>query len=134
MKNTLVDSSVLIDVLMRDERWHERSSEALIKAANESMVVINAIIYAEVSIRFQNVIELDSVLPLDLCRRDALPYPAAFLAARAFIKYRKQGGSRTAPMPDFYIGAHAEVAGFRVLTRDPRRIRRYFPTVEMISP
>ena len=119
---------------MRDERWFESSSFAVEAAANESAVVINPIIYAEVATTFRRVEDLDKVLPLDLCRRDALPYEAAFLAARAFVRYRRKGGSRTSPLPDFYIGAHAEISRFRVLTRDPRRIRRYFPLVELISP
>ena len=119
---------------MRDEDWFERSSLALTAAANESAVFINPVIYAEVSVRFQNIAELDRVLPLELCRRDDLPYAAAFLAGRAFVKYRRQGGSRTSPMPDFYIGAHAEVSNYRVLTRDPRRFRRYFPSLELICP
>ncbi|MGQ0543248.1 MAG: type II toxin-antitoxin system VapC family toxin [Blastocatellia bacterium] len=134
MKETLVDSSVLIDVLMNDEVWFNWSSLALTQAANESAVVINPIIFAEVSTKFQKIEELDMVLPLELCRRDQLPYKAAFLAARAFVKYRRHGGSRIAPMPDFYIGAHATVSGFRILTRDPRRFRRYFRSIELIAP
>ncbi len=129
-----MDSSVLIDVLTSDVKWLDRSSAALNKAMNSSAVVINPIIYAEVSTNYLNIAELDERLPADLYRRDDLPYEAAFLAARAFVKYRRKGGSRTAPMPDFYIGAHADVAGFRILTRDPRRFRRYFPKVELIAP
>lgn len=101
---------------------------------NEAEIVINPIIFAEVSIGYKKIAELNKRLPSDLYRRDALPYNAAFFAARAFVKYRRQGGSRTSPMPDFYIGAHAEVAGFRILTRDPRRFRKYFPHVELITP
>ena len=134
MKDTIIDSSVLIDVLTRDESWFERSSEAVVSAMNDSAIVINPIIYAEVSLSFKKIGDLDKVLPVDLYRRDELPYEAAFLAGRAFVKYRRQGGSRTTPMPDFYIAAHAEVSNFRVLTRDPRRFRRYFPSVELIAP
>ncbi|NOT49144.1 MAG: type II toxin-antitoxin system VapC family toxin [Acidobacteria bacterium] len=134
MKETLVDSSVLIDVLTRDETWFEWSSSILKVTADESSVVINPVIYSEVSTKFRRMEELDEVLPLALCRRDNIPYPVAFLAARAFVKCRPQGGSRISPLSEFYIGAHAEVAKFRVLTRDPRRIRRYFPTVELITP
>ena len=134
MKDVLVDSSVLIDVLLRDEKWFEWSSAALAAAGNEDELVINPVIYAEVSVRYKSTEDLDRVLPPRLYRRDELPYPAAFLAGRAFVKYRRQNGSRTSPMPDFYVGAHAEVSNFRVLTRDPRRIRRYFPSVELISP
>lgn len=134
MRETLVDSSVLIDVLTGDEKWFERSSLALRTAMNESVIVINPVIYAEVSTGYRKIEELDQRLPLDLYRRDPLPYAAAFVAARAFVKYRRKGGALTSPMPDFYIGAHAEVSRFRMLTRDPRRLRRYFPTVELIVP
>jgi predicted nucleic acid-binding protein len=134
LKDVLIDSNVLIDVLLRDAKWFEWSSSALTAAGNEAEVVINPIIYAEVSIRYRLIEDLNRVLPPSLYRRDDLPFAAAFLAGRAFLKYRRQGGSRTSPMPDFYIGAHAEVSGLRVLTRDPRRIRRYFPGVEIISP
>lgn len=129
-----MDSSVLIDVLTGDARWLEWSSSALESVMNESAVVINPIIYAEVASGFKRIEELDARLPTDLYRREPLPFAAAFLAARAFLKYRRKGGLRTTPMPDFYIGAHAEVAGFRVLTRDPRRFKRYFPSVELIAP
>ncbi len=134
MKETIIDSNVLIDILLRDENWFDRSSEAVVTAMNDSAVVINPIIFAEVSLSFKKIEDLDQVLPADLYRRDEIPYEAAFLAGRAFVKYRRQGGSRTTPMPDFYIGAHAEVSNFRVLTRDPRRFRRYFPSVELIAP
>jgi predicted nucleic acid-binding protein len=129
-----VDSSVLIDVLTGDARWLEWSSSALETAMNDSAVVINPIIYAEVAASFKRIQELDSRLPTDLYRREPLPFAAAFLAARAFLRYRRKGGSRTSPMPDFYIGAHAEVSDFRVLTRDSRRFRRYFPSVDLIAP
>lgn len=134
MKETLIDSSVLIDVLTCDDKWLEWSASALEAVMNESIVVINPIIYAEAATGYRKSEDLNARLPADLYRRDPLPFEAAFLAARAFVKYRRQGGSRISPMPDFYIGAHAEVAGFRVLTRDPRRFRRYFPSVELISP
>lgn len=134
MKEVLIDSSVLIDVLLRDEQWFEWSSSAMTAAGNESQLVINPIIFVEASIRFRSIEDLEKALPISLFRRDPLPFEAAFLAGRAFVKYRRKGGSRTTPMPDFYIGAHAEVSGFRVLTRDPRRFRRYFPSVELIAP
>lgn len=134
MKDTLVDSSVLIDILTNDVKWFARSSFALEEAMNSSAIVINPIIFAEVSASYKNFEELDRRLPIELYRRDDLPFEAAFLAARAFIKYRRKGGSRTTPMPDFLIGAHAEVHNFCILTRDPRRFRRYFPSVELITP
>ena len=134
MKTTLVDSNVLLDIATNDAAWFEWSSQALESAANESPLAINAIIYAEVSIGFQRIEDLESAIPSSLFRRDALPFEAAFLAGKAFLQYRRRGGGRAAPLPDFYIGAHAAVAGFRLLTRDPKRYQTYFPSVELIAP
>ena len=134
MKPTLVDSNVLLDIATRDAAWFDWSSEALQSAANESPLVINAIIYGEVSIGFQRIENLESAIPSNLYRRDPLPFEAAFLAGKAFLRYRRRGGARVRPLPDFYIGAHAAVADHRLLTRDPRRYRTYFPSVELIAP
>jgi predicted nucleic acid-binding protein len=134
MKSTLVDSNVLLDIATNDPKWFGWSSQALEDAANDSPLAINALIYAEVSVGFQKIEELERVLPAAVFRRDPLPCEAAFLAGKAFLQYRRRGGARTAPLPDFYIGAHAAVAGFRILTRDARRYRAYFPTVELIAP
>jgi hypothetical protein len=98
------------------------------------MLVVNPLIYAEVSIAYTKIEEVEAALPSDVFRREALPYEAAFLAGKAFLRYRKRGGARRAPLPDFYIGAHAAVAGFRLLTRDAARYRTYFPTVTLIAP
>ena len=121
MKTTLVDSNVLLDIATNDTAWFDWSSQALESAANESPLAINAIIYAEVSIGFQRIEDIESAIPSTLFRRDALPFEAAFLAGKAFLQYRRRGGGRATPLPDFYIGAHAAVAGFRLLTRDPKR-------------
>jgi hypothetical protein len=134
MKSTLVDSNVLLDIATRDAAWFDWSSEALQSAANESPLIINAIIYAEVSIGFQLIEDLEIAIPANLYRRDPIPFEAAFLAGKAFLRYRRRGGSRVRPLPDFYIGAHAAVANHRLLTRDPRRYRTYFPSVELIAP
>lgn len=134
MKTTLVDSNVLLDIATNDAAWFDWSSQALESAANESPLAINAIIYAEVSIGFQRIEDLESAIPSSLFRRDALPFEAAFLAGKAFLQYRRRGGDRATPLPDFYIGAHAAVAGFRLLTRDPKRYQTYFPSVELIAP
>ncbi|HEX9271096.1 MAG TPA: type II toxin-antitoxin system VapC family toxin [Candidatus Binatia bacterium] len=134
MKTTLVDSNVLLDIATNDAAWFDWSSQALESAANESPLAINAIIYAEVSIGFQRIEDLESAIPSSLFRRDALPFEAAFLAGKAFLQYRRRGGGRATPLPDFYIGAHAAVAGFRLLTRDPKRYQTYFPSVELIAP
>jgi predicted nucleic acid-binding protein len=134
MKTTLVDSNVLLDVATNDPTWAAWSSQALEAAANESPLAINALIYAEISIGYQRVEDLEQALPSAIFRREPLPYAAAFLAGKAFLQYRRRGGARTSPLPDFYIGAHAAVSDFRVLTRDPRRYRSYFPTVDLITP
>lgn len=131
---TLVDSNVLLDVVTDDPKWGAWSADALSQAAEESALAINALIFAEVSIGFTTVEEVEQLLPPEEFDRLALPYEAAFLAGKAFLSYRRRGGRRSAPLADFYIGAHAAVAGMRLLTRDPRRYRTYFPTVDLIAP
>lgn len=134
MTPVLVDSSVLLDVATDDPEWGGWSAEALARVANESPLVINPLVYAEVSVGYERIEELDEALPPETFRRDPLPYEAAFLAGKAFLRYRRRGGVRTSPLPDFYIGAHAAISGHRLLTRDPSRFRGYFPTVELIAP
>lgn len=134
MSTVLIDSNVLLDITANDPTWFRWSVDAVQAAANESILAINAIIYAEVSMGFGSLQDLDTALPTSLFRREPLPYEAAFLAGKAFLTYRRRGGARTAPLPDFFIGAHAAIAGFRLLTRDPRRYRTYFPTVSLIAP
>lgn len=133
-ERTLVDSNVLIDILTENSDWHEWSSAALTRAAEDGLLVINPIVYAEVSIRFNSIEHLDDALSPDDFIRTPLPWPAAFLAGKAFLNYRRRGGGKTAPLPDFYIGAHAAVSKFTLLTRDVARYRTYFPTVKLIAP
>lgn len=130
----LVDSNVLLDVATDDATWAKWSADALARAANVSVLVINPIIFAEVSVGFDRVEDVEEALPPELYRRDPLPYEAAFLAGKSFLSYRRRGGRRAAPLPDFYVGAHAAVAGHTLLTRDARRYRTYFPTVKLIAP
>jgi predicted nucleic acid-binding protein len=106
----------------------------LARYAEGGMLVINPIIYAEVSIGFERIEELDQALPADTFRRDPLPWEAAFLAGKRFLAYRRRGGTRRAPLPDFYIGAHAAVTGLPLLTRDARRYRTYFPRLILLTP
>ena len=127
MTDTLVDSSVLLDILTEDPDWYGWSAEALERQAEDSTLVINPIIYAEVSVRFQRIEDLEAALPPNLFRREELPWEAAFLAGKCFLRYRRRGGARHAPLPDFYIGAHAAVRDMRLLTGDQGRHRRYFP-------
>jgi len=97
-------------------------------------VVINPLIYAEVSVGYQTVEELEELLPAADYEREPLPYLAGFAAGKAFVRYRRGGGEKRSPMPDFYIGAHAAITGYRLLTRDVRRYRTYFPTIDIIAP
>jgi len=97
-------------------------------------VVINALIYAEASVGYQTVEELEELLPAADYEREPLPYLAGFAVGKAFLRYRRAGGDKRSPMPDFYIGAHAAVAKYRLLTRDVRRYRTYFPTIDIIAP
>ena len=134
MTPVLVDSNVLLDIATDDPQWASWSTATLERAANEAILVINALIYAEVSIGFDSIEALEAALPPELYRREHLPYEAAFLANKAFLHYRRTGGTRRSPLPDFYIGAHAAVAGYQLLTRDAARYRSYFPTVGLIAP
>jgi predicted nucleic acid-binding protein len=131
---TLIDSCALLDVLTDDPTWSGWSAQAIARAETEGDLVINPLIYAEVSAGYAQVEEVDAALPTAIFRREPLPYEAGFLAAKAFVAYRKRGGTRTAPLPDFYIGAHAAVAGYRVITRDASRFRTYFPGLERVTP
>jgi predicted nucleic acid-binding protein len=131
---TLVDSNVIIDVLTEDLIWREWSEAALKSAADRDEIAINPIIYAEVASGFATMSDLDGHLGANAFRRLALPYDAGFVAGRAFVEYRRRGGTRTSPLPDFYIGAHAAVAGLKLLTRDSRRYRGYFPKLMLIAP
>lgn len=134
MTPVLVDSNVLLDIATADPRWSEWSGTHLGRLANEAILVINPIIYAEVSIGYARIEELEEALPPALFRREALPWEAGFLAGKCFLRYRRRSGARTSPLPDFYIGAHAAVAGYRLITRDAARYRTYFPSVALIAP
>lgn len=130
----LVDSCVLLDVITGDEQWADWSAEQIAAAMDTGRVVINPLIYAEVSVGYETLEELDELLPASDYEREPLPYVAGFAAGKAFVRYRRQGGDKRSPMPDFYIGAHAVVAGYGLLTRDARRYRTYFPTLNIIAP
>ncbi len=130
----LIDSSVLLDIFTVDRVWFEWSSNAVATLADSTDIAINPLIYAEISVHFDSPEELDEAIPKQMFRREPLPFEAGFLAGKAFAMYRKRGGTKTSPLSDFYIGAHAAIAGFDILTRDPRRFRRYFPAVKLITP
>jgi len=134
MKATLVDSCVLLDVFTEDPDWFSWSSSALAVAADTGVLAINPIIYAEVSIGFERIEDLEAALPADFVELCPIPREAAFLAGKCFLQYRRRGGTRTAPLPDFLIGAHAAVEEMSLITRDTVRFRGYFPNVELICP
>ncbi len=134
MDAVLVDSNVLLDVATNDPTWGDWSGRALQRTADESILVINPLVYAEVSVGFAAIEDLEAALPADLYRREDLPYEAGFLAGKCFLRYRRGGGLKRSPLPDFYIGAHAAVAGYRLLTRDAIRYRTYFPKLALIAP
>jgi predicted nucleic acid-binding protein len=134
MSGVLVDSNILLDLVTRDPTWYSWSANAIDSAANASRLIINAIIYGEVSVYYSRIEDLDSALPRSLFDREPLPYDAGFLAGKAFLSYRRRGGTRSSSLPDFFIGAHAAIAGYRLLTRDAARYRTYFPTLKLISP
>lgn len=133
MSPILVDSNVILDVATDDVEWSAWSGEALARAAEEAVLVINPLIYAEVSVGYDRIEDFEATLG-DAFRRDPLPWEAAFLAGKCYVHYRRRGGERRSPLPDFYIGAHAAVSGFRLLTRDAARYRTYFPAVDLIRP
>ena len=133
-RGVLVDSNVLLDVATNDVVWGNWSARALAEVAEHATLIINPIIYAEVSIGYTTIEALDVVLPAALYQREPLPWEAGFLAGKSFLLYRRRGGSRTAPLPDFYIGAHAAIGRLALLTRDAARYRSYYPKVEILAP
>jgi len=134
MMEILVDSSVILDIVTEDENWFAWSAKTLADCARSNILAINPIIYAEVSIGFEKVEELDAALPSTYFRRLPLPWEAAFLAGKCFLDYRRKGGRKRSPLPDFYIGAHAEVGGMTLLTRDAARYHTHFPALRIIAP
>ena len=134
MAEVMLDSNVLLDVLTEDPAWFGWSSRTLEECAQNHILVINPIIYAEVSIGFDRMEDLDAALPENLTERRPIPLEAAFLAGKCFLKYRGRGGQKQSTLPDFFIGAHAAVEKMTLLTRDASRYRTYFPRLRLISP
>lgn len=129
---TLVDANVILDVVTDDSRWANWSVEQLAAAHDAGRTLINPLVYAEISVHVSTIELLDDLLAE--FEREALPFDAGFLAGRSFLAYRRRGGTRRSPLPDFYIGAHAAVRGYRLLTRDAARYRTYFPGVDVVAP
>jgi predicted nucleic acid-binding protein len=130
----MLDSNVLLDIVTADATWLRWSTKQFREAAEEGPILVNPIIYAELAPAFGSQAAVDRWFRPTLFRRLPLPYDAAYRASEAFSEYRRRGGTKTAPLPDFYIGAQAEVEGITLVTRDAARYRTYFPTVALIAP
>ena len=131
---TLVDTNVLLDLATDELEWAEWSTAALIEASRLGALLINDVIYAELSVRYDSVERVDAFVSTAELQLTPIPRDALFLAGKAFARYRKTGGTRTGVLPDFFIGAHAQASGLHLLTRDARSYRTYFPSVRLITP
>jgi len=134
MAAIMVDTCVLLDVATEDSHWFEWSSAALAQAVNEATLVVNSVVYSELSVGFETIEEIEKLLERDYFDYRPIPREAAFLAGKCFLRYRRQGGRKAPPLPDFLIGAHASIESLPLLTRDVRRFRTYFPRLELICP
>lgn len=134
MKNVLVDSSVILDVFLDDPEWGDWSEGVLAKLSETGSLFINPIIYTEISIGFKRIEEVEKAVSECGLKMASLPREALFLAGKVYVRYRKGKGKKAAPLPDFFIGAHAAVEGLELVTRDVRRIKTYFPSVKIIAP
>jgi len=130
----MLDACVYLDIFTRDKQWYAWSSKALSSAANKGIIVINPIIYAEISIRFEGIEELEQLLLPDVFDYRPIPREAAFLAGKVFLKYRAREGAKSFPLPDFFIGAHAAIENLTLITRDAKRFKTYFPCLNILSP
>ncbi len=134
MAELMVDSNVLLDVMTEDPAWFGWSTRTLEECGQGHILVINPIIYAEVSVGFDRIEDLDAALPPGMLQCRPLPLAAAFLAGKCFLTYRRRGGERHSTLPGFFIGAHAAVENMTLITRDASRYRTYFPKVKLITP
>ena len=134
MTAILIDSNILLDVMTEDARWFAWSAASIERAADRFRLVVNPVVYAQVSIRYSQIEDLDIALPKSMFDREPIPYEAAFLAGKFCVAYRQRGGSKHSPHPDFFIGAHAAVAGYQLMTRDAARYRTYFSKLALIAP
>ena len=130
----MIDSNVLLDILAKDPAWYSWSAAAVESAGDRFRLVINAVIYSEVSVRYSQIEDLEAALPKSVFEREPIPYEAAFLAGKSFVIHRRRGGTKRSPLPDVFIGAHAAVAGYQLLTRNAARYRTCFPELALITP
>ncbi len=134
MQGVLIDSNVLLDIFEDDPSWADWSESKLETYSDTHRLFVNPVIYAEVSVGFKHIEELEAAMSGCGLEMLQLPKEALFLAGKVFVAYKKRKGVKTSPLPDFFIGAHAAVAGLNLLTRDVSRFKTYFPTLKIISP
>ena len=134
MRGILVDSNIILDVFLDDPNWADWSESKLEKYSSITKLFINPVVYTEISVGFKRIEELESALNRADFQMLEIPKEALFLAGKAFLKYRKNRGTKRSPLPDFYIGAHAAILEMDLITRDESRYRTYFPTIKLISP
>lgn len=134
MSDFLVDSNVILDIFLDDPNWVDWAEETLVQYGHTGVLFINPIVYTEVSIGFKRIEELESAIQRAGFQMLAIPKEALFLAGKVFLQYRRQKGTKSSPLPDFYIGAQAAVMNLDIITRDVGRYRTYFPTVQLITP
>ncbi len=130
----LIDSNILIDIFTEDDKWFDWSANKVAELSQFHQFVLNPMILAEISMSFKNIEDLIMALPSENFMHESIPLEAAFLAGKCFLNYRKRGGAKTSPLPDFFIGAHAAVSNYELITRDVSRYRTYFPSVSLIYP
>lgn len=130
----MADSCVLLDILSQDASWYAWSANTLAHAADRGSIVLNPVIYSEISVRFRRIEDLETLLSPDIFEYRPIPREAAFLAGKCFLHYRQRGGEKTSPLPDFLIGAHAVIEDIPLITRDPKRFRQYYPGLQIICP
>lgn len=130
----IIDSNVILDVVSQDPVWFEWSSSKIKEHSSRDVFIVNSIIYAEVSIGYNRIEEIEDLFTTSYFVREPIPWEACFLAGKCFLQYRKKGGTRTSPLPDFFIGSHALVRGYPLLTRDAARYKTYFPKLHLITP
>ena len=130
----LVDTNVILDVVENDARWGDWSQQQIEVASRRYTLLINPVVYAELSMAYRRIEELEVMLARGGFRVDPVPREALFLAGKVFLQYRRRSGAKTGVLPDFFIGAHAAVAGIPLLTRDAGRYRTYFPKIQLINP
>jgi len=133
MTKVLVDSNILLDIFTENQNWFEWSSSVLSEIANDAILVINPLLYAEISVPFETIEELEQAVPKEIFRREVLPWKAGFLTVKCLLSNRKTGGTQRSTLPDFYIGDHVSVRKMRLLTGDKGRYKTYFPKLEIIA-